>query len=156
MGRFDRKKKDTDQDVPELICPVQRLMNIINNRMDKNASHPAMMPEKQQEAAEWWKAMQEPMGKDEKATLEWTAPKKATDSRRQYWKTPYADRIATTLIEFYKLSHADQMYIIDLHSQGIWWRGDSIKFMKLREKVDMGRIDKAKLFTMMKTVIARA
>ena len=156
MADYSRAKKHTSNDVKEFITPVQRLMDIINNRMDNNSIMPAMMPHKQQEAAEWWITMQEPIAYDEKAHLEWSQPKRLNEERFQYWKTPYADRICETLSAFYRLNHAEQMYIIDLQSQGIWWRGDSIKFMKIREKVDMNKIDKTNLKDMMKKVISKA
>jgi len=156
MADFNKKSKYRDQsEIAAQITPVQRLMDVINNRRDADKSHPAMMPEKQQDAAKWWMTKVEPMSKGEKPRLEWTKPKRNTDETKQYWVTPYADRLSETLSAFYKLSHPDQMYILDLQQQGIWWRGDSIKFMRTREKVDMGKIDKSKLFSMMKTIIAR-
>ena len=156
MANFAEKKQYRNNETPEFITPVQRLMDIINNRMDRHKSHPAMMPEKQQDAAEWWITKQEPMHSDEKARLEWSQPKRANEDRKQYWKTPYADRLCETLSTFYKLSHADQMYILDLHEQGIWWRGDSIEFMRIREKVDMNKIDKGKITAMMRNVIHKS
>lgn len=157
MGNYKKKKNHQDHlEAPEFITPVQRLMDIINNRMDARTSHPAMMPERQQEAAEWWITKQEPMGDNEKAGLDWTIPKKATDVRKQYWKTPYADRLTDTLIIFYKLNHAEQMYILDLHSQGIWWRGDSIEFMKKLEKVTPEMVaDKVKLRAMLHKMVGK-
>jgi len=141
------------QDVPELISPVQRLMDVINDRRDMDVVRPAMMPEQQQRAAEWWTTKQEPMAGDERPRLEWARPERGTDERKRYWKTPYADRLCETLSRFYRLSHADQMYILDLHSQGIWWRGDDIEFMRLREKVDPAQIDKQELLKQMRSII---
>lgn len=139
MGKFKRKKEDKEEKV--LLTNVQRLMDIINNRMDNGIRKPVMFPENQQETAQWWIKFLEPRMKHE-------IVKDNTDQ--------YQERIADCLTIFYKLSEADQGYLYGLQQRGIWWRGDSIKFMKTRAKVDMNKIDKTKLFGMMKTIIARA
>jgi len=158
MAEFGKKSKYRDQsEIPPQVTPVQRLMDIINDRRNAEKSHPAMMPEQQQDAANWWMTKQEPVGKWEKATLEWSKPKRNTEARTRYWKTPYADRLSETLSAFYKLTHAEQLYILDLHSQGIWWRGDSIDFMKKRASVTPEMIvDKNTLMKVMKRMIYRA
>lgn len=133
--------------------PVQSLMDLINNMADARKKKPAMMPAHPQEAANWWIGLQEPPSDDEVPIESWTKPRSQTDIPTKFWKTPYNDRLVDTLKIFYNLSHAYQMYIIDLHSQGIWWRGDSIEFMKVRESVDVGKIDTTAIKSQMGTVI---
>jgi len=48
---------------------------------------------------------------------------------------PYQERIADCLTVYFKLNHADQRYLQELRGQGIYWRGDSIEFMRKRVKV---------------------
>ena len=99
---------------------IQRLMDIANNRIDAGVSHPVGLPEHPQEIAKSWINFVEPRMKYEIATNK---------------GDPYQERLVHTLVKFYKSSHADQRYLMQLRSKGIYWRGDSIKFMKMRANV---------------------
>jgi hypothetical protein len=136
MARFTNK--NDDYETPEPKTDIQRLMDVVNNRVDTGIKHPVGLPEHPQEIAKTWINFCEPRMKHEIATS-------AID--------PYQERLADCLKIFYKLNHVDQRYLSELRSRGIYWRGDSIKFMKVREKVDMDKIDKEKIFKMMKSVI---
>lgn len=135
---------------PPFVSPVQTLMDVINNRADAGNKRPAMMPAHPQQAAEWWISLQEPAGDDEQPRLAWTKAK-PNESSKQYWIVPYSQRLSETLKRFYKLSHGDQMKIIDWHEQGIWWRGDSIEFMEARANVK--DVDPKQVLGMMRAII---
>ena len=140
MAKYKNKpKKEVDEKI--LITNVQRLMDVINNRMDSGIRIPAGMPEIRQEAAKWWINLLEPRMQHE-------IVENNTDQ--------YQERLVDCLTIFYKLPHADQQQIIAWSENKIMWRGDSMKFMRTRAKVDMSKIDKSKMFRMMKTIIARA
>lgn len=108
------------EDSPEPKTDIQRLMDIANNRKDRRIKHPVGLPDHPQEIAKTWISFCEPRAKYEIATEN---------------IDPYQERLADCLKIFYKLSHADQGYINQLRAKGIYWRGDSIEFMKMREKV---------------------
>lgn len=116
-------------------------MDVINNRMDNKIKHPVGMPNHQQDFAIAWMKFLEPRMKYEIATEK---------------LDPYQERIVDCLIIFYKLSKSDQEYLNKLRSEGIYWRGDSIEFMKKREKVTPEYLaDKDKLRNMLKSMIVR-
>ena len=125
---------------PQRLTNIQRLMDIVNNRIDNRILKPEGFPVGQQEIAKYWIDFLEPRLKHEVA-----------DDRTD----PYQERLANCLSAFYKLNHRDQRYINKLRAEGVFWRGDSMEFMRLREKLKMAKIDKTRLFSMMKTIIRR-
>ena len=140
MGKYSKKGEQKIE--KELLTNVQRLMDIINNRRDNGIRQPAGMPEGQQEAAQWFIKLLEPRNKFEKVD-------KNID--------PYQERLVDCLRTYYKFSKQDQGYILGLIDKGIKWRGDSIKFMKVRAKVPESRIiDKDGLMRTMRSMIYRA
>jgi hypothetical protein len=136
MGKFNGTTKVVEEKV--LLTNVQRLMDIINNRRDNKISNPCGMPESQQDAAKWWIKLLEQRFQHEKV-----------DNNID----PYQERLVDCLVEYYKFSHSDQSYILSLFDKGVMWRGDSIKFMKIREKItnDMA-IDKVGLMRVMRSM----
>lgn len=131
LTRSIKKTPVQDNLTPELITPVQRLMNVINNRSYHNVIHPYGMPEHPQEAADWWLTMQEPFDDSEAPRLtETTANNKTVGRPKKIWKTPYSDRVSECLVRYYKLNMDGQVYIHNLIKKGICWRGDSVEFMK--------------------------
>ena len=139
MVDFSRKKGATE--IPEPKTNIQRLMDIVNNRIDQRIKHPVGLPDHPQEIAKTWINFCEPRDKYEIATT-------VLD--------PYQERLADCLKIFYKLSHADQGYLNQLRSKGIYWRGDSIEFMRKREKVTPEMLkDKEKLRRVLHTMIAK-
>jgi len=140
------------------LTDVQRLMDIINDRIDAGTRKPVPMPDNQQDAAKWFIGILEDRLQFEVDELK-TVTKSDNDKSKigsKYWFLPYQDRIAECLISYYRLPHADQVQIVEWSTKKIMWRGDSMKFMKTRVKVDMSKIDKTKIFSMMKTIIAKA
>ena len=125
----------------EPLTNVQRLMDIANNRKDQGIKHPVGLPDHPQELAKSWINFLEPRMKHEVSTEK---------------LDPYQERIADCLKIFYKLSHSDQGYINQLRSKGIYWRGDSIKFMRMREKVTPEMLaDKEKLRQALHSMVAK-
>jgi len=113
----------------EPVAHIQRLMDIINDRRDKGFHHPPPMPHHPQQAAQWWIDFCECRMKYEIETEK---------------LDPYQERLADSLVHFYKLSSKDQQYIANLKEKGIYYRGDSIEFMKVREKVTPEAVQKCK------------
>jgi len=138
MPSFD-KKKDVIEEKPQL-TNIQRLMDIINNRKDNGIRQPYAFPDSPQEAAKYWIHFLEERMKYEIDTTK---------------NLPYQERLADCLEIFYKLSTTDQRYLTSLREdKGIYWRGDSIEFMKKRECVTPEMIaDKAKLMRVMRKMI---
>lgn len=115
-----RKKKREEKEVREPKTDIQRLMDIVNNRKDNHIKQPIGLPEHPQEIAKTWINFCEPR-------LKYEIIENGIDQ--------YQERIADCLTIYYKLSHADQGYLQRLRSNGMYWRGDSIEFMREREKV---------------------
>jgi len=125
------------------LSDVQRLMNIINNRMDNGIKKPVGMPDHAQEAAKWFIKLLETRMKHEVDNPE----------INHY---PYQDRLVDCLKTYYKFNRQDQQYILCLIDDGISWRGDSIEFMKVREKVKPEMVaDKVKLKAMLSKMVSR-
>ena len=139
------------------VSDVQRLMDIINNRIDSGTRKPTPMPDGQQEGAKWFISILEPRMQFEIDELK-TITKSDNDKNRigqKYWHLPYQDRLAECLIAFYRLPHADQIQIVEWSGNNIMWRGDKISFMRKRAKVTPEFLaDKGKLRKMLHSMIA--
>jgi len=138
MANFNKKNPKEEK---VQLTNVQRLMDIINNRRDAGKQQPFGFPDNQQEFAQQFIKFLEPRMKYEIDEL---------------GKLPYQERLAECLVNYYRLSHHNQKYLHHLRENNVYWRGDSIEFMKAREKIDMNKIDKTKLKSMIKSIIARA
>jgi len=159
MTRLTRNKNIDQSSVSEnKKTDIQRLMDIINSRIDFGTRKPVMMPEGQQEAAKWFIGILEPRMQFEIDELK-TVTRSDNDKNRigqKYWFLPYQDRIAECLVTFYRLPHADQVQIVKWSEENIMWRGDKMSFMRKREKVTPEFLaDKDKLRSMLKSMIAR-
>ena len=131
----------------ERVTDIQRLMDVINNRKDNKINHPVGLPEHPQEAAKSWINFLEPRMKHEIDEFR-------TKHDKSSWHLPYQDRLVDCLTIYYRLSHTDQQYLQILRSKGIYWRGDSMDFMRKREKVTPEFIaDKQKLKAMLNSMI---
>lgn len=149
MSKFAEKKVLKSAEPAERLTDIQRLMNVINNRRDNKCAHPVGLPEHPQEAAQTWINFIEPRMKFEIDELR-------TKNDKSGWHLPYQERLVDCLEIYYKLSHTDQHYLQKLRSEGIYWRGDSIEFMKVREKVTPDSLkDKEKIRSTMRSIIKK-
>ena len=117
MANFKNKTKSVEK---VMLTNVQRLMDIINNRIDNDIRQPLGMPDNQQDAAKWFINLLEPRIKFEKVENN---------------IDPYQERLADCLKTYYKFNQHEQHYILGLIDKGIKWRGDSVEFMKVRDMV---------------------
>lgn len=130
---------------PEKLSDIDRIAEIIENRKACNCGEPRGMPNQTMQGAQWWIKFLEPRQQHEVDRFV-----------RNNWQLPYQDRIAHCLVIYYRLRHSEQSEIVAMRDKGIHWRGDSINFMRIRAKVDMNKIDKSKIISMMQTIIRRA
>ena len=158
MTRITRNIQ-TEQDTQEKLTNIQRLMDIINSRMDSGTRKPVMFPDSQQEAAKFFIGILEPRMQFEIDELKMIT-KSDNDKNKigqKYWFLPYQERLAECLITFYRLPHADQVQIVKWSNEKIMWRGDKMNFMRKRAKVTPEMIAKIKNNPeMLKGMIGRA
>ncbi len=140
------------------LSDVQRLMDIINSRIDAGTRKPVPMPENQQEAAKWFIGILEPRMQfeiDELTTITKSDGDKSIIGKK-YWKLPYQERLAECLIAYYRLPHADQIQIVEWSQNKIMWRGDKMSFMRKRAKVTPEMLaDKGRLKSMLHKIVAK-
>jgi len=136
MGRFKNDKNGGEEKVQ--LTNVQRLMDIINNRRDAGKRQPYGFSEQPQEFAQQFIKFLELRMKYEIDTLK---------------LLPYQERLSDCMISYYRLNNGDQHYLHNLREKGIWWRGDSIKFMRIREKITPEMMaDKSGLMKVMRSM----
>ena len=132
-------------DRPEKIQDVDRIAEIIENRKASKCREPRGIPTQTMQGAHWWIKFLEPRAQYE-----------VDKFIKKSWELPYQNRISDCLVIYYRLSQHEQSEILAMRDRGIFWRGDSIEFMRIRQKVDMNKIDKSNLTHLLKTIIRRA
>ncbi len=81
------------------------------------------IPERPFDAAHWWTDHQEPANEYNERLEPITK-----NGELIGWKTPYHDKLVSTLRIFLTLSEPHKAFVIDNIQSGIPWRGDDIKF----------------------------
>jgi len=132
-------------DRPAKIEDVDRIASIIENRKASNSSEPHGIPAQTMQGAHWWIKFLEPRQQYEVDRF-----------LKKAWQLPYQNRIADCLIIYYKLSGREQSELLAMREREIYWRGDSLEFMRIRQKVDMNKLDKANMKQLLKKIIKRA
>ena len=119
MARYDKKDEPAylNDKPPEALHKITIMIVDIKMRM------PNFMPQRPEEAAQWWIAHQEPMSKQE-----WPRRVNVAGKEGTRWLTPYIDRLSYTLMLFLNLKPIDQKFIIGAFEDGIHWRGDDMDF----------------------------
>lgn len=118
------KNKFSEKLIEEPLCTappshIDELIKIIS----KHRELPLCIPIRPIDAANWWVDMQEPMSKYERPRQVATSGK---DSLR--WDTPYINRICINLRKFLMLKKPDHDFIVGAKDDGVWWRGDDMRF----------------------------
>ncbi len=103
---------------------------------------PDCMPQEPGDAVRWWIGMQEqPFENVEKPTQVNVTGK----SGAVRWYSPYVERVVGNLVKFIvELNEKDRRYVVAAQQEGIYWRGDPMKFFyKIVEETErlrkMGR-----------------
>jgi len=128
---------------PEKPNDIDRLVAIIENRQASNCGDPRGMPTNPQQAAHWWIKFLEPRLQHE-----------IDMKTKKGWHLPYQERLADCLKIFYRMRHSEQAELVAMRGRGIQWRGDSIEFMRIRQKVDVNKIDKAGMLKLAKRLVS--
>lgn len=102
---------------------VDVLAQIIEHQRKKSD----YMPPRPFDAAHWWIDHQEPA--DE--FLDRVERIIGKDGKHAGWKTPYIDRMVSTLRIFLALNEPKKAYVIQQIERGIPWRGDSMEMFLL-------------------------
>ena len=129
---------------PGKIKDADRIAGIIENRKSSNVREPHGMPTQTMQGVHWWIKFLEPRQQYEVDRF-----------KKKAWELPYQDRMAGCLIIYYKLSGRDQSELLAMRDRGIYWRGDSLEFMRVRQKVDMSKIDKSSIGKLLKKIIRK-
>jgi hypothetical protein len=109
-------------DAPPKVHEV--LAGIAAKWLESHSRSDSRIPRNPDELAHWWVDRQSPP--NERFDRPVQQPK--LDGSGMYWKTPYIDRIRSTLIKFLSLDSGFQGLIIAAAEDGIFWRGDSMEF----------------------------
>ncbi len=101
-------------------------------------------------AAKFWLAHQEPADKPREL------PRLESFEGRKVWKTPYHDRVSSTLKIFIGLDRPQQVYVIEHVRKGIPWRGDSMQmYTMIVEQHELMMQDKDAYIGKAKAVVER-
>ena len=109
-------------DAPPKVHEV--LAGISAKWLESHSRADSRIPRNADELAHWWVDRQSPP--NERFDRPVQQPK--LDGSGMYWKTPYIDRIRSTLIKFLSLDPGFQGLIIAAAEDKIFWRGDSREF----------------------------
>lgn len=127
---YDDQPKQTTLPRPDVIT---ELAKVISRCKPTTENWPDGMPLDPRSAAQWWVRHQALRAHNEQDELKETTPKKAYDEPRQYWSTPYLDRLRLNVRKFLRLSSVDQKIIIGCAEEKIFWRGDDMDIFYHRE-----------------------
>ena len=142
--KIDKLKNEAKPQQAEKPGDIDRLTAIIENRQASNCSEPRGMPTQTDQAVQWWIKFLEPRMQHE------------TDMKtKKGWHLPYQERLTDCLKIFYRMRHSEQAELVAMRDRGIQWRGDSIEFMRIRQKVDVNKIDKAGMLKLAKRLVSR-
>ena len=124
----------------------KRIMDVVNNREQSRCGYPRCFPEDRKKVPAWWIKFLEKPFDTERDELIIVTPKNEKDKKiKKIWRTPYQDRVIDCLKIFYKLRYAEQQELVSMRQSYVFWRGDSMKFMRLRAQIKPQDIKKSEI-----------
>ena len=115
--------------------PVNVLMGVLQK---SNQRKPTMFPAEPRAAATYWISHQEEADEYNERLVAIKNNQEVTG-----WKTPYHDRLASTLKKLHSLKPIEQVCVIEKVESGIPWRGDDMGyFVKICEEAEKMAKDK--------------
>lgn len=96
-------------------------VDVLAGILERNRKRSNHVPANIYDAAHWWLAHQEPANE-----ITERVERQTDKDGRVSWKTPYIDRVASTLRIFLGLSEPHKAFVIQKIDQGIPWRGDDM------------------------------
>ena len=125
MSNYSGYEKPDFNDQPTFVRPPPPQAQEYLIAAFKKYGTPKGFPNQHLSAANLWLSMQEGIRENERP--EWQDGSKATPG---HWKTPFIDRVLTSLSKFQQLSYEQQLYVSNGIKSGYPYRGDSIQMYK--------------------------
>ena len=119
-GKFERPQQNIGSRPPLVETEINSLLASWAERNSLPECIPRSLVD------EWWLNMMEPPQPEETPRQ---VPLNSGEGSR--WVCPYHSRILYTLSIFLRLSVSDQRIVVAAREDGIFWRGDTIKFFML-------------------------
>jgi len=121
MGEY---KTRYSGDNPETTPP--KAVDVLAGIFEKYRKHSNIIPARPFDAAYWWMDHQEPAREDTERV------ESVTDKNGKVgWRTPYIDRVASSLRIFLSFNPQQQIFVTEKIDQGIPWRGDDIGMFQM-------------------------